>query len=361
MRRRFIRYLPDYLISEKPALSTDQLVAMNVFARQQAEKDFSELKSKISQLKNSNNEDEKKKYKAEKERFDFFVNSRIMSSGYFNAARIRFAYAMTVHRGQGREWSHVILNAERSSGGESHHNDEYFRYLYTAAACASAKLSLQKYPDLNPLSQCVFKINPQCKVGPFHIARPLRYDRGRMPNESELKLPPPKGLTDAKSELIALLLTLTDRIQGSNWYIDSLSQHAYQEQYTFINNSEQRVIARLSYKGDFSVSNITWITDDVDQTQLADLQNRIYGSEVFDAWEVEEAVVSLDDLLLSAGFVRSSLKETPYRAQVGFNHKQGAIELEVNVGKTGLASSIRPLRASDESIITMVQELIESA
>jgi hypothetical protein len=355
-----VRYLPNYLIAEKPELSSDQLIAMNIFARQQAERDLSDLKDKLSRLKESEDEADKSRYKAEKERFDLLVNRRVMSSGYFNAARIRFAYAMTVHRGQGREWSHVILNAERSSGGESHHNDEYFRYLYTATTCASAKLSLQKYPDLNPLSQCIFKANSQCKIGPFNLARPFHYDRDRKPNDSESRLPPPRGLTDPRPQLIALLLTIIDRLGSTGWKIECISQHTYQEHYTFMNANDQNVVARMSYKGDFSLSNITWITEDVDQVELRKLQDCIYGGNSFDSWEVQESVQALDDLLLPAGYSRVSVKESAYRAQVGFIHSLGTIELEVNVGKTGLASSVRPVRASEESLIATVQELIES-
>ena len=267
---------------------------------------------------------------------------------------------MTVHRGQGREWSHVILNAERSSGGESHHNDDYFRYLYTAATCASAKLSLWKFPDLNPLSQCVFKANPQCRIGPFNLTRPLHYDRDRKSTDSEARLPPPRGLTDAKPQLIALLLTIIDRLGSSGWKIESLSQHAYQEHYTFVSAHGQNVVARMSYKGDFAVSNITWLAEGVDQAELRNLQDCIYGGDSFESWEVKEAVQALDDLLLPAGFNRTGVKESAYRAQVGFNHYQGDIELEVNVGKTGLVSSVRPLRSSDENVIAAVQKLIDS-
>jgi len=355
-----VRFLPDYLIAEKPELSSDQLIAMNIFARQQAERDLGDLKDKLVRLKKSEDEADKSRYKAEKERFDLLVNRRLMGSGYFNAARIRFAYAMTVHRGQGREWSHVILNAERSAGGESHHNDEYFRYLYTAATCSSEKLSLQRYPDLNPLTQCVFKANPQCKVGPFNLARPLHYDRDRKPNNSEARLPPPRGLTDSNPQLIALLLTIIDRLESSSWKIESISQHAYQEQYKFVNAQMQNVVARMSYKGDFTVSNITWVAEGVDQAELRKLQDCIYGGDTFDSWEVKEAVEALDDLLLPAGFNRTGVIESAYRAQVGFSHSQGAIELEINVGKTGLASSVRPVRTSDEKLIAAVHVLIDS-
>jgi len=355
-----VRYLPDYLIAEKPELSSDQLIAMNIFARQQAETKLVDLKENLSRLKESEDEADKSRYKTEKERFDLLVNRLVIGSGYFNAARIRFAYAMTVHRGQGHEWSHVILNAERSSGGESHHNDEYFRYLYTAATCSSAKLSLQKYPDLNPLTQCVFKANPQCKIGPFNLTRPLHYDRDRKPTDREARLPPPKGLTDAKPQLIALLLTIVDRLGSSGWKIESLSQHAYQEHYTFVNGQDQHVVARISYKGDFTVSNITWVAERVDQAEFRKLQDCIYGGDSFESWEVKEAVQALDDLLRPAGFKRTGVKESAYRAQVGFNHSQGAIELEINVGKTGLASSVRPIRSSDQSLIAAVQELIDS-
>ena len=355
-----VRYLPDYLVAEKPELSSDQLIAINIFSRQRAEEDLCEQKDKLSRLKDSEDITDKSQYEAEKQRYDLLVKRRMISDGYFNAARIRFAYAMTVHRGQGREWSHVILNAERSSGGESHHNDEYFRNLYTAATCASAKLSLWRFPDLNPLSQCVFKANPQCRIGPFNLTRPLHYDRERKSTDSEARRPPPRGLTDAKPQLIALLLTIVDRLESSGWKIESLSQLAYQEHYTFVNAQGQNVVARMSYKGDFAVSNITWVAEGVGKAELRNLQDCIYGEDSFESWEVKEAVQALEDLLLPAGFNRIGVKESAYRAQVGFNHYQGAIELEVNVGKTGLASSVRPLRSSDENVTAAVQELIDS-
>ena len=355
-----VRYLPDYLVADKPELTSDQLIAINILARSLAESDLVDQKEKLSRLKQSEDDSDKLRYKAEKERFDLLINRRVMSSGYFNAARIRFAYAMTVHRGQGREWSHVILNAERSSGGESHHNDEYFRYLYTAATSSLAKLSLQKYPDLNPLIQCVFKANHQCKMGSFALTRSLHYDKDRKPTNSEEKLSPPRGLTDTKPQLLALLLTVVDRLDGSDWKIESIKQHAYQEHYVFMNSKGQSVLARMSYKSDFTVSNITWITDGVDKKEVLSLQNNIYGNDKFDSWEIKEAVLALDDLLLPAGFSRVCFKESAYRAQVGFAHSQGNIELEINVGKTGLVSSIRPLRSSDENLINTVQKLIDS-
>lgn len=203
-------------------------------------------------------------------------------------------------------------------------------------------------------------MNTQCKVGPFNVATPLHYDRKRTPSESEAKLAPPRGFTDATPELVAILLTLRDRLQGSCWQIEGMAQHPYQEQYTFINEQEQTVLARLSYKGDYTVSNLVWVAEGVDQTALQELQNRVYGGDVFEAWEVKEAVKSLDDLLAPAGLVRNSVKESPYRAVAGFEYSEGAIELEINVAKTGLASSIRPVRASDEKLIAVVQKLIES-
>jgi len=53
------------------------------------------------------------------------------------------------------------------------------------------------------------------------------------------------------------------------------------------------------------------------------------------------------------------VKESAYRAYVGYSHSQGTIELEINVGKTGLVSSVRPVRTSDENLINTVQQLID--
>ncbi|QCS49809.1 hypothetical protein FEK30_10365 [Picosynechococcus sp. PCC 11901] len=364
-----VRYLPDYLIAEEPKLSPDQLIAMSIIARQQAERELGDLKDELAQLKESENEADKSTYKAKKKLFDQSVDHHMMSSGYFNAARIRFAYAMTVHKAQGRKWSHVILNAERSpsSDSKSHDNDGYFRYLYTAVACSSTKLSLEKYPDLNPLTKCSFKANPKCKIGPFDFDKPLRYNRDRQPNDREAKLQLVRELTEAKEkpELIALFLTINDRLEGSGWEIKPPPvHHQYQECYTFVNAQDQTVEAKIYYTKDFTVSKaINWDAKDIDQAELRKLEDYIYGDDTFcfDNWSVKEAVQELDSLLMSAGFSRVSVKEkSAYLAQVDFSHSHGMIKLEINLKKTGLASSISPLQASDEKLIDAVRELIDS-
>jgi hypothetical protein len=57
-----IKYLVDYLDAEKPEMSTDQVLVLNIVARKDAEYRFRDLKDKVQRLKDQNTE----LYKSEK-------------------------------------------------------------------------------------------------------------------------------------------------------------------------------------------------------------------------------------------------------------------------------------------------------
>ncbi len=62
-----------------------------------------------------------------KERDEFRLAMR--SDPYFTALRLRFGYAVTCHKAQGGEWSHVIASCATNRNPRS---ADYFRWLYTA-------------------------------------------------------------------------------------------------------------------------------------------------------------------------------------------------------------------------------------
>ena len=70
---------------------------------------------------------------------------KVMSSPYFNALHIKFAYALTCHKTQGGQWSTVIVDQGWLT--DEMINTEYLRWLYTAFTRAYNKLYLINFRE----------------------------------------------------------------------------------------------------------------------------------------------------------------------------------------------------------------------
>lgn len=64
---------------------------------------------------------------------------------YFNALQLKYAYAVTCHKAQGGEWSHVYVDGCLREGERM--NEEYIHWLYTAFTRASEHLFLINWPE----------------------------------------------------------------------------------------------------------------------------------------------------------------------------------------------------------------------
>ncbi len=73
---------------------------------------------------------------------------------YLNAARIRFGYALTLHRAQGQHFSTVIANLDT---GQRQTNEAYFRWLYILFAVVVDRLVLTDVPQITPLSKVTWE------------------------------------------------------------------------------------------------------------------------------------------------------------------------------------------------------------
>ena len=64
---------------------------------------------------------------------------------YFNAVQVKFAYAITCHKAQGGQWSHVFVDQGYLT--EEQIDLSFFRWLYTAVTRASEQLYLLNFDD----------------------------------------------------------------------------------------------------------------------------------------------------------------------------------------------------------------------
>lgn len=69
----------------------------------------------------------------------------LKSNEYFNALQIKYAYAVTCHKSQGGQWSHVYL--DQGYMPAENITIEYLHWLYTAFTRATEKLFLVNWPQ----------------------------------------------------------------------------------------------------------------------------------------------------------------------------------------------------------------------
>lgn len=69
---------------------------------------------------------------------------KLKTDPYFNALQVKYAYAVTCHKAQGGQWSHVYIDQGYIT--KEMLTPEYYRWLYTAFTRATEKLYLVNFP-----------------------------------------------------------------------------------------------------------------------------------------------------------------------------------------------------------------------
>jgi hypothetical protein len=73
---------------------------------------------------------------------------------WFNALRVKYGYAVTVHKAQGGEWEEAILDMDYYSAS---HSLNFKRWLYTAMTRGANRLFLANMPNQNIFSKIIWK------------------------------------------------------------------------------------------------------------------------------------------------------------------------------------------------------------
>lgn len=111
----------DSLASESPALSREQMDHLyeSVMA------DYADISHKAERIR------------------------RVREDVYFNALQVKFAYAVTCHKAQGGQWSHVYLDQGYMT--DEMLSADYLHWLYTAFTRATERLYLVNWPTAQTL------------------------------------------------------------------------------------------------------------------------------------------------------------------------------------------------------------------
>ncbi|MCK6605686.1 MAG: AAA family ATPase [Ignavibacteriaceae bacterium] len=186
-----------------------------------------------------------------KELTRFFRNDK-----YYNALRVKYAYAVTCHKAQGGEWDNVIVDC-RSSGG--YLNQNYFKWLYTACTRAKKNLFLINPPHfdllagLRPESKPMFMINSTKSVLVIKQEFLDDFYSAQYTSDSDIR------------RLIAFIVT--ERIKDEGLNITQILSHQFQEEYRF-SYGQKTMTSKIYYNNKNEITSIICTGD-------SDINNRL--------------------------------------------------------------------------------------
>lgn len=342
------RYLVDYFEADRPDLSTEQYLALQVLARELAKPLLHPLKTRLP-------DKQSRDYKEARAEYDRLEYQILQGHGYLSAAQIRPAHAMTLHRAQGRRWPSVWVNAARSASSTTANNADYFRWLYTATVLADDQCVIRQIPALTPLSNACISRAQDLRIAPFPLKRGLFYDTTRQPTEQEAQLSTPSGFSSMA--LLPLFLTLHERLSDSEWSITNWSEHSYQVVIGLTHRqSTASVRLRVHYDKKFAVSNLGFA--DGSQPEQDAINTLLCQPFRPQSKTLAQAFDAFLEQVSTLGFSLVEAKESDYRLELTLAIDNEAVETQVYCDKEGMISSVRVLKASSEVVIYRLEEAL---
>ena len=245
-----------------------------------------------------------------------------------NCARLKFGWAMTVHKSMSYKWDEVIFNVEKAGVT----NENHFRWLYTGISRARKKVSLINYKPISPFDRTEL-VDSNTNVASnefFYIAES---------QETENRL------TEFKDFVLSKLMDVEiERVEQLNW----------QERYHLNSNSRTAIIS-FSYNGQgkFRFPKLSG-GDNVFGNQIIEhLKSKGISFDfgiVKDIWRKTQYMI-LSNVLSQNGVFFSQIIQTNFKDKIKlFNNNNEEIDLEVDYNGDGAFSKITAKYYSNKEI-----------
>lgn len=151
---------------------------------------------------------------------------RIKSDPYFNALRVKFAYAITCHKAQGGEWEKVMIDYSGRIGL----NNDCLRWIYTATTRSKQLIYGSSIPNLTPLRKMSF--SPIGKISKPSSDALIFTDVAETPWHTELSMPCKRKKYYDLENLLSVTPYKINRVK-SNPYLEEYYIDAGEHQYRF--------------------------------------------------------------------------------------------------------------------------------
>ena len=355
-------YFEPFLEAEKPELDQEMLLALRICGEQNVRELLAtelhaveKLTGQLKQLsKGSPDHDaEKRALDQAKTLLRRKRTALLAVDPYFNAARIRFAYATTCHHAQGRRWLNVLVDARYEDQGRD--NEGYFRWLYTAITRGSSSVQIANFDPLSPLDKVTLDTGRTVVDPNMKAAFQFSYDKDKPLTEESLAVPAPKGLTNLQTELLNLWLELRERFSRNGLTISEVKQFPYQEQYIVEGDHGQQATLTFSYGKEFNVTGFRALKGDepVIAVALDSLRELLTFEDPLaqGALEILSPVLSKSNLIIEGG------AQKPWKLALTVSDPQSRkATLQVNYKKDGTISTIEVSKVTDAAILSLIEE-----
>jgi hypothetical protein len=338
--------LKDYLYAEKPGVDTDTLVALRASAasrfraRTRADRDV----ARSSDPEAAGEDSEGNDADLGRERARFLLRH----DPYVNAARLRFGYALTLHRAQGQRFEAVLADLDT---GQGQYNDAHFRWVYTVFTVVGHRLVMFNTPEITPLSKAVW----DARFAQFASVKPsnlIPFDPNAAEDTStpDLDSIPSAELRNLYRYILAVVAPIGIRVALP-------VHHSHQEVYAFESNDGASCKLRLWYNGRFQVTRIETVAGS--RAEFADQVRRILSSGTRFTEPFQQVLYNLliEKLKRNAVSVESI---EHYRLQEVYylNSSAGEVKLQIHYDSDGFVTRVMPSTYSAPAVLEIVKDTL---
>ena len=193
---------------------------------------------------------------------------------------------------------------------------------------------------------------------PITFKRALYYQQARTPTDAELATPLPNGFSNSEPRLFALLLTIYELIDDTEWRVESITQHNFRERYQFASDRGDALVD-LNYNGNYDVSIGTVKGSDM---RTAELKLLLDTDPIFRDENIARAVSIFSDHIARKNWSVIFVDEKNYKVYLIAQNDSGKIKLELNVpsdssvSKKGVISSVKVVQADSERVACQFED-----
>lgn len=248
--------LKNYLYADKPEVDKDTLVALYVSTKSKFDRNW----------KNSSSNNVKEPDTL----YSFELAKFLRNDSYFNAARLRFGYALTLHRAQGQKFETVVGNMDI---GQGQTNESYFRWIYTLFSIAKDRIILSNIPLITPF----YKATWDDTQGKLDSIRPRDLVAFNPDDEAGNTDIPNFSIPD--KALRNLYWHIVNILEPKGISICSYKHHNYQEVYSFEDRNNASCSLRIHYNGKCKITRI-----EIVNSNPSEFANQVHDLITSDIW-----------------------------------------------------------------------------
>lgn len=324
--------LSDYLYAEKPEIDKDTLVALRVSATSK----FRQHQKQVIESDESDNSSELAKF--------------LRSAPHLNAARLRFGYALTLHRAQGQQFQTAIANVDTGRGQT---NAAYFRWVYTLFSVAQKKLYLLNFPSITPFFKTTWN-NSHSQIDSVVFKDIIAFEPDSEAGNTNISAFPIH-----EKPLKNLYLYLVEILRIPSIQVNSYKHNSYQEVYGFgSQDAKSSCSLRLHYNGKFQVTRIEKVKSE--PIEFAALVRDIITSKLRLGNEFQQTVHKLIAAKLDSQKISIwGIEHHDYHQFYYLRSDRGDLKMQVFYDGDGFLTQVLPIAYTNLEVAELVRLALE--